>query len=97
MKVFKLQYNLRHEPDLEAYRQNLLNASQAMQRGDRQAARLWAEKAAAEAPDKEDPWLFLAALSSPRASIAYLERALKINPQSDRARKGHALGCQSPA
>jgi lipoprotein-anchoring transpeptidase ErfK/SrfK len=75
-------------PDLEAYRQFLLNASQAMQHGDRQAARSWAEKAAAAAPDKEDPWLFLAALSSPRASIAYLERALKINPQSERARKG---------
>ena len=59
-----------------------------MQRGDRQTARSWAEKAAVEAPDKEDPWLFLAALASPRASVAYLEHALKINPQSERARKG---------
>ena len=75
-------------PDPEAFRQFLLNAQQAMQRGDRQAARSWAEKAAVEAPDTEDPWLFLAALASPRASVAYLERALKINPQSERARKG---------
>src|SRR5512141_1796418 len=75
-------------PDPEAYRLFLLNASQAMQRGDKQAARSWAEKAAAEAPEKEDPWLFLAALASPRASISYLEKALKINPQSERARKG---------
>ncbi len=59
-----------------------------MQHGDRQAARSWAERAAVEAPDTEDPWLFLAALASPRASVAYLERALKINPQSERARKG---------
>ena len=75
-------------PDLEASRQSLENARKAMQRGDRQAARSWAEKAAVEAPNTEDPWLFLAALSSPRASVSYLERALKINPQSDRARKG---------
>ena len=74
--------------DLEASRQSLLQASQAMQRGDRQSARSWAEKAAAQAPDTEDPWLFLAALSNPRTSITYLERALKINPHSERARKG---------
>ena len=59
-----------------------------MQQGDRQAARRWAEKAAMLAPEAEEPWLILAALANPRASVKYLERALKINPQSQRARKG---------
>ena len=74
--------------DPESLRTILLNAQQAMQRGDRTAARGWAEQAVAQAPDSEEPWLFLAALSSPRASIEYLARALKINPNSPRARKG---------
>jgi lipoprotein-anchoring transpeptidase ErfK/SrfK len=75
-------------PDPESVRRILLNARQAMQRGDHQAARDWAEQAVALSPDSEEPWLFLAALASPRASVNFLERALKINPQSQRARKG---------
>lgn len=76
------------KPDPESARKNLLNAQYAMQRGDRQAARGWAEQAVALDPDSEEPWLFLAALASPRDSVKYLERALKINPRSQRARKG---------
>lgn len=76
------------KPDPEFARKSLLNAQQAMQRGDRQAARRLAEQAVALDPDSEEPWLFLAALASPRASVNYLERALKINPHSQRARKG---------
>jgi lipoprotein-anchoring transpeptidase ErfK/SrfK len=75
-------------PDQEVFSKILLNARQAMQRGDRQAARRWAEQAAALAPEVEEPWLILAALSSPRASVKFLEQALKINPHSQRARKG---------
>jgi hypothetical protein len=71
-----------------AARQALLNAQQAMQRGDRQAARRWAELAIAQQPGLEEPWLILASLASPRASVAYLEEALKINPRSSRARQG---------
>jgi len=74
--------------DPESAQQALLNAQRAGQRGDRQAARRWAEKAVALCPDLEEPWLILAAVASPRASIAYLERALRINPHSERARKG---------
>ena len=66
----------------------LLNARQAMQRGDRPAARAWARQAVTLAPEIEDPWLFLAALASPQASVAYVERALKINPDSQAARRG---------
>jgi lipoprotein-anchoring transpeptidase ErfK/SrfK len=74
--------------DPESVRKTLLNAQQAMQRGDRQAARRWAEIAVELAPEYEESWLILAALASPRASVKYLEQALKINPQSQRARKG---------
>ncbi len=74
--------------DPRSAQQALLNARQAMQQGDHQAARRWARKAASLRPDLEEPWLFLAAVSSPRASVAYLEQALRINPHSERARKG---------
>ncbi len=36
----------------------------------------------------EDPWLILAAIASPRASLDYIQTALKITPGSPRARKG---------
>jgi len=75
-------------PDPQAAAQSLLNAQQAMQRGDRQEARRWAEQAASQDPGLEYPWLILASLAAPRASVAYLEQALKINPHSERAREG---------
>jgi lipoprotein-anchoring transpeptidase ErfK/SrfK len=68
--------------------QALNRATEALQRGDKHAARTWAQIAASIAPNMEDPWLILAAVARPRASIAYLERALEINPQSKRARAG---------
>ena len=66
----------------------LLNAQNALQRGDRQAARGLAMQALVLDPDSEEPWLILAALASPRASVNYLEQALTINPDSQRAHKG---------
>jgi hypothetical protein len=63
-------------------------AYEALRGGDKQAARHWAQIAARMAPDMEDPWLILAAVARPEASSAYLERALAINPHSERARKG---------
>ena len=76
------------KPDPGSARQAILNARQAMQRGDRQVARNWALQAVALDPDSEEPWLTLAAVASPRASLNYLEKALKINPDSQRARQG---------
>ena len=64
------------------------NAREALRDGDRSTARRWAEQAAKLAPQLEDPWLILAAVANPRASVAFIERALKINPDSPRARKG---------
>lgn len=63
-------------------------ARQALRKGDRTAARQLAEQAAALAPQMEDPWLVLAAIASPRASVEYIQKALKINPNSPRARRG---------
>jgi lipoprotein-anchoring transpeptidase ErfK/SrfK len=68
--------------------QALKEATDALDRGDKHAARSWAQLAASLAPDMEEPWLILAAVARPRASIAYLERALEINPESTRARAG---------
>jgi lipoprotein-anchoring transpeptidase ErfK/SrfK len=73
--------------DLGQAQRTLQQAYQALQRGDRRSARRLAEKAAALAPEREEPWLFLAAMASPRASIAYLNEALALNPQSVRARE----------
>ena len=64
------------------------HAIKALKRGERLEARQWAERAASLAPEREEPWLVLAAIASPRASIAYLKRALEINPESQHARKG---------
>jgi lipoprotein-anchoring transpeptidase ErfK/SrfK len=75
-------------PDPAAAQQALLKAQQAVHDGDRLAARHWAELAAALDPGQEAPWLILASVASPRASVAYLEQALKINPGSARAREG---------
>ncbi|OGO28176.1 MAG: hypothetical protein A2Z16_08095 [Chloroflexi bacterium RBG_16_54_18] len=36
-------------------------------------------------PDNEDAWLLLAATASPRASLAYLQRLLEINPHNPQA------------
>lgn len=69
--------------------QQVLNQTkEAMEKGQKQKARRLAWKAVKLAPDKEQPWLFLASLSSPQASIVYLRKALEINPQSQAARRG---------
>jgi hypothetical protein len=69
-------------------RRAVAQSHRALRRGERNVARRWAEKAVALAPHLEEPWLLLAALATPRASLEYLKRALEINPQSERARQG---------
>jgi lipoprotein-anchoring transpeptidase ErfK/SrfK len=64
------------------------NAREALRDGNRGAARRWAEQAVKLAPHLEDPWLILASVASPKASVAFIERALQVNPESPRARKG---------
>ncbi len=64
------------------------NARDALRENRRSDARQWAEQAAKLAPQMEDPWLILAAIADPRESLGYVQRALKINPNSPRARRG---------
>lgn len=75
-------------PEIEQTRFAIQQAQLALQQGDRRTARRWAQKAAAISPDREEPWLLLAALASPKASVAYLKHALELNPASQRARRG---------
>jgi hypothetical protein len=68
--------------------QALKEAYAALKHGDKHAVRYWAQITVALVPNMEDPWLILAAVAKPRASIAYIERALEINPNSQQARAG---------
>lgn len=68
----------------EAIRQ----AYSALHRGDKRAVRHWAGLALAQEAAQEEPWLLLAAVSTPRASVEFLQRALQVNPNSERAQKG---------
>lgn len=67
--------------------QALQAAHAALSRSDRAAARRSARLAASLAPEHEAPWLYLAATAEPRAGLAYLAKALEINPRSKAARK----------
>ena len=69
-------------------------AYQALKQHDRAAARHWAQVAVQEDESLEEGWLLLAALASPRASVAYLQQALKINPTSIKAQRGMAWALQ---
>jgi peptide/nickel transport system permease protein len=69
-------------------RQAIKQAHQALRAGDREAAYRLAEQAKQLDPNLEDPWLILAAFSSPEQSVEFLKRALQINPNSLRAREG---------
>lgn len=69
-------------------REAVMNAREALRRGDMTDARQWAERAAQLAPQSEDPWLLLAAVASPRESVDYIRKALQANPKSPRAQKG---------
>lgn len=75
----------------EAGRDRALEAIEAarlaLQRGDRPTARRMARLACRLSPRSEMPWLLLAAASEPRPALAYLARALDINPRSQAARR----------
>ena len=70
----------------EAYKY-LAQAQQARKAGDKRLARQYAEQATRLAPELEDVWLMMGALASPRASVVYIDKALQINPQSERVRQ----------
>ncbi len=62
-------------------------AREALRNNDRTQARQWAERASRLSPEFEDSWLILAAVASPRASLEYVQTALKVNPESARAHR----------
>jgi lipoprotein-anchoring transpeptidase ErfK/SrfK len=74
--------------DADLLRKALENTRLAFHQGDHAKTRYWARVAAGINPDIEEPWLWLAAVSSPRASVQYLQKALAINPTSQRAKQG---------
>ena len=76
------------DPDPGITRRLIQDARAALLRDDRPAARRLAEEAARRDPAQEEPWLILGALSEGAESLAYLQRALAINPSSPRARQG---------
>ena len=65
----------------------LQQAIQALKAGQRTQARELAEQAAQLAPQSEEPWLILAALSAPQESLTYAQKALQANPASARAQQ----------
>jgi lipoprotein-anchoring transpeptidase ErfK/SrfK len=75
-------------PNSSKAQKSIRDGYQALLSGDRSNARRFAQQAAKLAPDLEEPWLLLAALATPEASLEYLNRALEINPGSKRARQG---------
>lgn len=70
-----------------AVRTLLQQAMLAVRNGDKLTARQLASQAARLAPNLEDPWLILAAVASPKASLTYAQRALRVAPNSPRARQ----------
>ena len=75
-------------PNQSAAYKNLEQAQQALKNGDRNTARQFAAQAAQLAPELEEVWLMMGALASTRGSVSYLEKAVQINPKSERAQKG---------
>jgi lipoprotein-anchoring transpeptidase ErfK/SrfK len=76
------------EPNQVAAFELIEQAQQAMKKGELNTARQLAARAAQSAPELEEVWLIMAALASPRGSVAFIQKALDINPQSERAQKG---------
>jgi len=72
----------------DPYNKSIRSAYQALRTGRHLEARWSAMQALSLHPEREEPWLILAVLGSPKASLAYLDQALKINPASRRARQG---------
>lgn len=73
---------------LEA-REYVNKAREALRRGDKESARRLGEQAALIAPEYEDAWLILAAAEpNLEDSLGYARKALEVNPESARARRG---------
>lgn len=66
----------------------IAKAREALRRGDKRTAWQLGRQAAMAAPDMEDAWLVLVASDpNPQDALVYARKALKINPESARARR----------
>jgi len=68
-------------------RQLLAKAKSAIRRGERSLARKIAHQIVANDPDDVEGWLILGGLSSPKSSLAYLEKAFFLAPDDPRVSK----------
>lgn len=66
----------------------LEHGQNALKTGNISLAKDYCDLAEASAPDLEEVWLLKASLAEPRESVTFLQKALEINPQSERAKKG---------
>ena len=66
----------------------LNRAQSALLKKDARGAFKQAKTAAALNPKLEEAWLILASVSDPKDSVKFLNRALEVNPDSQKARKG---------
>ncbi len=70
-------------------REYIAKAREALQRGDKKSAQQLGRQAALLAPKMENAWLVLTASDpNPQDALAYARKALDINPESMRARRG---------
>ena len=79
---------LKKEPDHTTLIQQ---ARQALSQGEEKRARELALLATADPALEEQAWLVLASLSEPRQAMLYIENMLKVNPDSQAARKAIRL------
>jgi hypothetical protein len=66
-------------------------ARQALNQGDKTRAQQLALLATSEPAQEEQAWLILASLSEPQQALLYIENAMKVNPDSQAARKAIRL------
>jgi len=66
----------------------LNKAQSALLKKDASGALKYAKSAVKLNPKLEEAWLILASVSNPKDSVEFLNRALEINPDSKKARKG---------
>jgi ATP-binding cassette subfamily B protein len=81
-------------PELEQAQLYVRQAFNAVKLGKVDEARRIAQDAIRLNPCLEEPYLILAAFSTPKESIEYLQKALEINPASTAAREGMAWAVQ---
>ena len=72
----------------EKARLALEKAQDALLKKDANEAFKYAKTAVALNQKLEEAWLILASVSNPKDSVEFLNRALEINPNSQKARKG---------